>query len=65
MTEQTTETRAIPALFTAKDRCDRCGARAVTLALFVAGPLLFCGHHTHEHLPALIAAGAEVETEIQ
>jgi hypothetical protein len=63
MTETTVETQV--SLFTAKDRCDRCGARAVTLALFVAGPLLFCGHHTHEYLPALIAAGAEVETEIR
>lgn len=52
------------ALFTAKDRCDRCGAQAKTLALLVTGPLLFCNHHTHEYLPALIAAGAEVETEI-
>lgn len=51
-------------LFTAKDRCDRCGARAVTLALMTTGLLLFCGHHTHEFLPALIAAGAEVETEV-
>jgi hypothetical protein len=64
MTEVTTETRATPALFTAKDRCDRCGAQAKTLALFVAGPLLFCGHHTHEYLAALIAAGAEVEVEV-
>lgn len=64
MTEAPTETRSIPALFTTKDRCDRCGAQARTLALFVSGPLLFCGHHTHEYLPALIAAGAEVETEI-
>jgi len=50
-------------LFTAKDRCDRCGAQAKTLALFVAGPLLFCGHHARKYLPALAAAGAEIETE--
>jgi hypothetical protein len=63
MTEAITEPTTT--LFTAKDRCDRCGARAKTLALFVAGPLLFCRHHTHEYLPALLAAGAEVETEIE
>lgn len=50
-------------LFTAKDRCDRCGAQAKTLALFVAGPLLFCGHHTKKYLAGLAAAGAQIETE--
>lgn len=64
MTEAPTETRALPALFTAKDRCDRCGAQAKALALLVTGPLLFCRHHIHEYLPALIAAGAEVEVEV-
>lgn len=50
-------------LFTTKDRCDRCGAQAKTLALFVAGPLLFCGHHTVKYMLALAHAGAEIETE--
>ena len=54
----------VPALlFTAKDRCDRCGAQAKTLALFVAGPLLFCGHHTKQYKQALAAAGAQIESE--
>ncbi|MGZ4659656.1 MAG: DUF7455 domain-containing protein [Arthrobacter sp.] len=63
MTEPAVETRT--SLFTAKDRCDRCGAQAKTLALLVTGILLFCAHHTHEYLPGLIAAGAEVETELK
>lgn len=50
-------------LFTTKDRCDRCGAQAKTLALFVAGPLLFCGHHTKAYMHALAYAGAQIETE--
>lgn len=62
-----TETEAPPAppatLFTTKDRCDRCGAQAKTLALFVAGPLLFCGHHTKKYRHALLISGAEIETE--
>ena len=52
-------------LFTAADRCDRCGAQAQTMALFVAGPLLFCGHHTRKYLPALAFAGAEIEVETE
>jgi hypothetical protein len=50
-------------LFTAKDRCDRCGAQAKTLALLVAGPLLFCGHHTKKYMQALAYAGAQIESE--
>jgi hypothetical protein len=61
MTEQATETRAD--LFTAADRCDRCGAQAKVLALLVAGPLLFCRHHGVEYYDALTAAGAAIESE--
>lgn len=58
------ETALAPvSLFTAKDRCDRCGAQAKTMALFVSGPLLFCGHHTKEYMRALAYAGAEIESE--
>lgn len=53
----------VTSLFTAKDRCDRCGAQARTMALFVSGPLLFCGHHTKEYMRALAYAGAEIESE--
>jgi hypothetical protein len=56
-------TEAPPRLFTAKDRCDRCGAQAKTLALFVAGYLLFCGHHTKQYQEQLAHTGAEIETE--
>jgi len=30
---------------TAIDRCDRCGGPAKVAATFLAGELLFCGHH--------------------
>ena len=33
------------------------------MALFVAGPLLFCGHHTRKYMAGLAAAGVEIETE--
>jgi hypothetical protein len=33
------------ASFTLADRCDCCGAQAFIRATFVAGDLLFCGHH--------------------
>jgi hypothetical protein len=51
-------------LFTAKDRCDRCGAQARTMALLVTGNiLLFCGHHHKEYRAGLEAAGAEIVEE--
>lgn len=34
---------------TAQDRCDRCGARAVIRAQFIASELLFCNHHSREY----------------
>ena len=38
----------------AADRCDRCGAQAYVRArLHVGGELLFCLHHSKEHLPKL------------
>jgi len=60
MTEQVTER---PALFTAKDRCDKCGAQAKVLALFVEGMLLFCRHHGAEYHDALLDQGATIEIE--
>lgn len=50
-------------LFTSKDRCDRCGAQAKTMALFVGGILLFCGHHGKEYRAGLEASGAEIVEE--
>jgi hypothetical protein len=39
---------------TAADRCDRCGAQAYVRArLHAGGELLFCLHHSKEHLPKL------------
>ena len=41
---------------TASDRCDRCGARAVTRAVLPSGlDLLFCGHHLREYEEAIKA----------
>lgn len=50
-------------LFTAKDRCDRCGAQARTMVLFVAGPLLFCGHHTKAYTAELMAGAGEIVSD--
>jgi len=45
-----TTSLAGPAVLTAGDRCDRCGAAAVVRAvLSTGGELLFCGHHAREH----------------
>lgn len=49
---------------TAEDRCDRCGAQAYVRAeLPAGGELLFCAHHSLEHLPKLIEMGALVQDE--
>jgi hypothetical protein len=45
-----TEALASPSVLTAADRCDRCGAAALVLAVLpTGGELLFCGHHANEH----------------
>lgn len=54
---------SLPSLFTAKDRCDRCGAQAKTMALLVSGFLLFCNHHTNKYRYGLLIAGAEIVTD--
>lgn len=61
MTTQTTE--KLPSLFTAADRCDRCGAQAHMSAILSGGSLLFCGHHGHQYRAALEAAGAVIYEE--
>ncbi|HEX9089360.1 MAG TPA: hypothetical protein VF867_17850 [Arthrobacter sp.] len=61
--EETASLAPARSLFTAKDRCDRCGAQAKTMVLFVAGPLLFCGHHTKAYMTDLLACAAEIESE--
>lgn len=35
------------------DRCDRCGARATSRAVFLEGELFFCGHHTNKYSEGL------------
>lgn len=43
------------------DRCDRCGAEAYILAMkgdeLEYRELLFCGHHGHKHMDALVEQG--------
>lgn len=44
--------------FTAHDRCDRCGARAISMATHDEHTeLLFCGHHRREHAQMLMDEG--------
>lgn len=38
---------------TAIDRCDMCSGAAKVAATFLAGELLFCGHHAREVGPTL------------
>lgn len=43
---------------TLTDRCDACGAAAKAIAERPAtAPLMFCGHHSAEHGPALLTQG--------
>jgi hypothetical protein len=51
------------AVFTAQDRCDRCGARAAFRALMDAGDLLFCNHHGRMHLDVLDREALYVEVQ--
>ena len=49
-------------VFTALDRCDRCGAQARVRALLPGGgDLLFCGHHGRLHADALAKVALTVE----
>ena len=62
MTGVIADTKPLNAL----DLCDRCGAQAyVRVLLPNSGELLFCAHHSREHLPALKKAGAEVQDETE
>ena len=51
---------------TALDVCDRCGAQAyVRVLLPNSGELLFCAHHSREHLPALKKVAIDIQDETQ
>jgi hypothetical protein len=43
-----TQEQTAPRELTAEDRCDHCGAAAKVIATFIAGELMFCGHHAKE-----------------
>lgn len=49
-------------VFTAHDRCDRCGAQAYTLVHHddLPGELLFCVHHIREVGDKLLSDGWEI-----
>jgi hypothetical protein len=49
---------------TAADRCDRCGAQAYLRArLASGGELLFCAHHSREHLSKLSNVAVDILDE--
>jgi hypothetical protein len=51
---------------TALDLCDRCGAQAyVRVLLPNSGELLFCAHHSRQHLPALKKVAVDIQDETQ
>ena len=45
------------------DRCDLCGAEAFVKANLMTGELLFCGHHGHDHMDAIVKVAIEVIDE--
>ena len=46
------------------ERCDRCNARAKTVAELKSGQVLYlCQHHTNEHANALLDQGAVLTSE--
>ena len=50
----------------ATDLCDRCGAQAyVRVVLAGSAELLFCAHHSREHLPALKKLAIDIQDETQ
>jgi hypothetical protein len=48
---------------TAADRCDRCPAQAFFMVYKDGMEMLFCIHHSREHLPKLRADGWSVRDE--
>jgi hypothetical protein len=55
----------VAAVFTDADRCDRCGARAISRVTFTGGgELYFCGHHTRRYDEALRSVDAEVVVSV-
>jgi hypothetical protein len=53
-------------MLTARDRCDRCGARAyVWVMLPNELELLFCGHHGRQHLAVLRKVAVQIYDETE
>jgi hypothetical protein len=64
--EQESETadEGLAGALTAMDRCDRCGAQAYVRALLPnCLELLFCAHHSRQHLSALIKIAVDIHDE--
>ncbi len=57
------ETLLAPANLGVHDRCDRCGAQAFLRAVYVAGELLFCGHHGRAYANKLAATALLLEKD--
>ena len=53
MTHTSVHAQELPAILTAADRCDQCGARAWVQVTLAAGVLNFCAHHASQHLDAV------------
>lgn len=50
---------------TPQTRCDGCSAQAYSVAIKSGSPsdLMFCGHHTRQHMDALLNSGWVVHTD--
>lgn len=58
-----TETAVDPTL-TARDRCDRCSARAyMRVILRSGGELMFCAHHAAAHREKLTQVAEHIQDE--
>lgn len=51
--ETTEEVLETPAMLSALDLCDSCGAQAYVRVTLANGELLFCGHHAAKHRESL------------
>jgi len=49
--------------FRKTDRCDRCGAQALMLAMKGDLDLLMCAHHGRMHLDKLVLEGWEIDED--
>lgn len=60
---QPTLENKVQLVLVATDRCDRCNARALAIAIKNDLGLLFCGHHLREHEPQLAIQGFSIAAQ--